>query len=346
MLTSTLSVTRLGESYLDTFWYSSTKIGRPGEHLICRGDNGERRPAVVQSFDAHHRTADLLFTDTNEKQIVSVLELDTGGSPRTGYGLAYGQRVLLCSDNGSVGSEVPCLGRNALPVGHLPWRDELVKLAETCARNPSDFGWNLPEGKRDGITWWGEIVQLHLDGTVSVELPNGELRRVGIKNLYIFRRGYSLSLGSMGSEYFLDTDEAMGSEVSWETMSREASDIEVDDLGDEGLAIDEEDERDRIEIEEVEPVVSEGAAERQQHDMNNLPEAGSSSTANGQLAAEASLKDDEQWRQFEVLDQAPSDHHFVGEPRSEAASKIFHSRLHREHRALMSSLPGEERIIP
>ena len=297
---------------------------------------------MVQSFDPHNRTADLLFTDTNEKQTVSVLELDPGGVTRTNYGVGFGQHVLLCSDNGAPLPEVPSLGRFEIPVGQLWWRKELVKLAETYALHPSDFGSNIPEGKRDGITWWGEVVQLHLDGTVSVDLANGERRRVGIKNLHLLNDpGENLSEGAL--DYSSGEDEAMGSEASWETMSRRESGFEVDDLGDETLAIDEEDEADRMEIEEVEPVVSEGEAERRRSDIANSPEPGPSSAVNGQSSAQTLVRDDEEWQRFEVLDQAPSDHHFMREPRSEAASKIFHSRMQREHRALMSSLPGEER---
>lgn len=36
----------------------------PGEHVNWRGDSGELRPSVIQTFDAHQRTAEVLFLDT------------------------------------------------------------------------------------------------------------------------------------------------------------------------------------------------------------------------------------------------------------------------------------------
>ncbi len=322
---------------------------RPGEHLVWRGDDGERRPAVVQSFNPHQRVADLLFMDSNEKQTVSVLELDPGGSGRTNFGVGYGQQVLLCTDNGAPLPEVPSLGQFETPIDNIWWRDTLAKLAERYAENVDRFEECLPEGKREDIKWWGEVVQLHLDGTVSVALPNGEQRRVGIKNVQLLNDPGADIMDGFGpmegddTEFVGEEDEAMiGSQASWETMSRRGSkkcDIDVEE---EVMDIDgEEDEQDRLEVEEVEPVVS--VSEWQQSnghnsDDVNTNEAGPSSP-NGHLSGKPTLKNDEHWKQFEVLEEAPQDHHFFREPRLYAASKTYHSRLQKEHRALMSSLP-------
>ena len=311
----------------------------PGEHLVWRGDNGERRPAVVQTFNPHQRVADIIFTDTNERQTVSVLELDPGGSGRTNYGVSFGQQVLLCADNGAPLPEVPTLGQVDTSVSNLWWRNELSNLAEDAAKKGTTLEICLPEGKREDVKWWGEVVQLHLDGTVSIKLPNGEQRRVGIKNLQLLNDpgmdATDDAFGMLEGED-MELDEMIGSEASWETTSLKGSaDRPTDFDGEMELDEDMDIEDDLREIEEVEPVISEPESD---HPVRHLDNNGIPSLESGPSTTPNSLRDDDEWKQFDVLETAPDDHHYIQE-KLEGGTKPYHTRLRKEHRALTSSLP-------
>ena len=318
---------------------------RPGEHLVWRGDDGERRPAVVQTFNPYQRIAELVFLDTNEKQTVSVLELDPGDHRRNNYGVGFGQQVLLCPDNGAQLPEVPSLGQHGAPVEHNWMGDELQRM---YGEHPLDMFW--PEGEKQAVSWWGEVVQLHLDGTVSVKLGDGESRRVGIKNVQLLhdcRAALEENMDGWGpvdeEEFMYGSESGMGSEASWETMSRRepGEGMDMDEEVNADMELDEEEERERREIEEVEPVVSDAAVQNAVGDPQtiDMSEPGPSFAYDRPLP-KSSLKGDDRWQHFEMLEEAPQDHHFIGQPSNEATSKTYHSRIHREHRALMSSLPG------
>ncbi|KIR52646.1 ubiquitin-conjugating enzyme E2 O [Cryptococcus gattii Ru294] len=180
----------------------------PGEHVMWRGDNGERRHAVVQKFDPYQRVAELLFMDDHTKELVPVMELDPGGRSGTNaYGVSIGQMVLLCEDNGSVPPEVPSFGQHETPVKNMWARHEFAKLAEEYVSSDSRFGWYPPEGDNEGVDWWGEVVQLHLNGEVTVKLANGDLKTVEIKNLAILNDPGSDMIDELGPE--MDEGEAM-----------------------------------------------------------------------------------------------------------------------------------------
>ncbi len=282
--------------------------------------------------------------DSNEKQTVSVLELDPGGSGRTNYGVGFGQQVLLCAENGAPLPEVPLLGQFDPRFDNHGWRNDLTKLADSETGYPLLFQMSLPEGKRDTIDWWGEVVQLHLDGTVSVQLANSEQRRVGIKNVHLLNDPHAdpmydnpmegeEGMSEDGDELMLvdEVDEAMGSEASWETLSRRGSGVITTD----SEAMPEEE----LYIRPI-PLEAEG------DDLGQVPqpdviEAGPSTPPSGQFQTQPSLQDDEEWQHFQMLEEAPQDHHFIREPRLEASSKAYRSRLQKERRALMSSLPGK-----
>ncbi|GFZ47242.1 hypothetical protein JCM24511_04985 [Saitozyma sp. JCM 24511] len=360
----------------------------PGEHLVWRGDGDERRPAVVQSFNPHQRVAELLFMDTKEKGTVSVLELDPGGVGKANYGVGFGQQVLLCPDNGADLPEVPALGQFEPPIDNMWWRNELAKLAEQYADGSDEFDYIPPAGDPSAIKWWGEVTQLHLDGTVTVKLPGGEERRVEIKNVVLLNEpmGEPMDdgLGPVEGEDMDFVDDGYGSEASWETMSEGQGDqahsprsqawndesAEGDwDMRDEDESgahdVEISDDMSARDAEEVEPMVTEPEIQVATMITAALPsvaspvapspsvtspaalapapvppsaEAGPSSAPNGHATPLPSLEDDEDWQRFEMLEEAPEDHRFFKEPAA-APSKAFNTRLQKEHRALMSSLP-------
>ncbi|OXB36236.1 ubiquitin-conjugating enzyme E2 O [Cryptococcus neoformans] len=376
----------------------------PGEHVMWRGDNGERRHAVVQKFDPYQRVAELLFMDDQTKELVPVMELDPGGRSGTNaYGVSIGQMVLLCEDNGSVPPEVPSFGQHETPVKNMWARHEFAKLGEEYVSGDSKFGWYPPEGDKQSVDWWGEVVQLHLNGEVTIKLANGDLKTMGIKNLAILNDPGSDMVDELGPEMnegeAMDEDEydefdewqngmrgAHGglmfdeaqlhglqamvsrlkesqqpeeSESSWETMSED----DIHDVDTEGEVM----EVDEMEEEEEERAVAEAEAASRRQEQSEAsfveqqsfssvkplssqplqkaePEAGPStaipsSSQGAPLPKESLDEDDEQWVRFEMLEQAPRDHHFYNELSSGAAARSYHSRIQKEHRALQSSLP-------
>lgn len=375
---------------------------------MWRGDNGERRHAVVQKFDPYQRVAELLFMDDQTKELVPVMELDPGGrSGSNAYGVSIGQMVLLCGDNGSVPPEVPSFGQHETPVKNMWARHEFVKLGEEYVSGDLKFGWYPPEGDKQSVDWWGEVVQLHLNGEVTVKLANGDLKTVGIKNLAILNDPGSDMIDELGPEMnegeAMDEDEydefdewqnglrgAHGgfmfdgaqvhdlqamlsrlkeshqpeeSENSWETMSED----DIHDVDTEGEVM----EVDEMEEEEEERAIAQAEAAGRRQEQSGVPLveqqsfppvkplasqplqkaeplAGPStaipSTSRAPLPKESLDEDDEQWERFEMLEQAPRDHHFYNELSSGAAAKSYHSRIQKEHRALQSSLPGESGV--
>lgn len=323
---------------------------------------------------------------------MSVLELDPGGVGKANYGVGFGQQVLLCPDNGADLPEVPALGQFEPPIDNMWWRNELAKLAEQYADGSDEFDYIPPAGDPSAIKWWGEVIQLHLDGTVTVKLPGGEERRVEIKNVVLLNEpmGEPMDdgLGPVEGEDMDFVDDGYGSEASWETMSEGQGDqahsprsqawndesAEGDwDMRDEDESgahdVEISDDMSARDAEEVEPMVSEPEIQVAAMIDAALPsvaspvavapgpsvtsptalapapvppsaEAGPSTAPNGHATPLPSLEDDEDWQRFEMLEEAPEDHRFFKEPAA-APSKAFNTRLQKEHRALMSSLPGE-----
>ncbi|WOO78553.1 putative ubiquitin-conjugating enzyme E2 23 [Vanrija pseudolonga] len=333
----------------------------PGEHLVWRSDTGERRPAVVQSYNPRQRVANILLTDTKEKETVSVLELDTGGFGKANYGVGLGQHILFCDDNGAQTPEVPALGQVDPPEdGRDGFRNELHRLGLDQGMNADVFGGSLPKGDQSLVKWWGEVVDLHLDGQVEVELYTGERRTVNIKNVIILNEPEGAFPGE-----FEDDVESIHSDRSWETMSGDedmASNwdndgdatqdrfddlMDVEDDGADSVEVADDDEEDARAGEAVEALVSEeeesvSPPETRVAEPTAAPSGiqdSSDEAGPSTLATRPTLAGDDKWTRFEILEGAPADHHYYSEPRLPASSKAYHSRIMKEHRALASSLP-------
>ncbi|RXK38456.1 hypothetical protein M231_04221 [Tremella mesenterica] len=327
----------------------------PGEWIVWKGDNGERRPAVVQTFDPDNRVANILFTDVtpNETQTVPVLELDTGGPGEDHYGVSLGQWVLFTPDNHSPLPEVPTIGRPPFPDDSM--EVEKHRAMVTMMIQAFDIRFEPPLGDSTRILWCGVVSSLHLDGTVSVHLPNGQERRVGLKNLVVLND----MTGSDDWFEMFDPFEGMSeddsddkSDKSWETVSEDVISpqdiIEVDEVEEKVKEEKMEDTKEvegRMKEEKMEEYVKDAkhveamypAAGDGQVVEDTRPQAGPSTSKK-----ENSLDDqgmDQVWKGFEMLEQAPEDHHYFNESRREATYKTYRSRLQKEHRTLMTSLP-------
>ena len=121
----------------------------------------------------------------------------------------------------------------------------------------------------------------------------------------------------------------MGEDGRWQVeMAEDREDWEdVDEIGAEGddMAIDEEqgDTMDGRETEAPATLAAPGETSEEE-----VPE-------DHQIA-----EDDDHWKRFEVLPTAPVDHAFYSSPAGQRP-KAFLTRLHREYKALSSSLPGQ-----
>lgn len=327
---------------------------------------------------------------------VSVLELDTGGPGKSNYGVGFGQQVLFCPDNAMPLPEVPSLGQMGPPP--IWAHDQLTTLTEKhfghvdlgANARPEE---NIPSGKVRDVRWWGEVVDLHLDGTVSARLPDGSIRREGIEQLILLNdplaeevmgdmdmhmgmpmgmdmdtdMGGSLDGDVSGDEWFDEIDEDpiypldafemddYSDRASGQNSIVPAVDILIGTPGEEGQEFGaklEEVERaeSEMDVEEVDPMVPDDYDGEEEGDRTytqgsgDMPgyqqaEAGPSNPRSG-----LGLLGNENWQSFDVLEEAPEDHHFHNEPRVGAA-KSYHSRMQKEHRALMTSLPGELRSL-
>jgi ubiquitin-conjugating enzyme E2 O len=146
-------------------------------------NEGDTRPAIVQSVNAVQRTALILFPDTGVIELASLLELDPHGhsdhdptnptaSP-DGFGVRRGDFVLIHasgSSNGMQKPRVPRIGEIEPWVRENPftdgeysgWRKELQELGSAIAAKRSA---DLPQEKMiqrpargDGkIPWCGEV---------------------------------------------------------------------------------------------------------------------------------------------------------------------------------------------
>lgn len=336
---------------------------------------GERKPVIIQSYNPKQRIAEVLTLDTKEKETVSVLELDTGGFGKVNYGVGLGQNVLFCRDNETPLPEVPALGVTECPEDDKErYKQEMHRLGIEYGTAPETFGQGEPKGDKSKVDWWGEVVDMHLDGTVSVQLYNGETRKVGLKQLIVLNEPE----GFADNGEWVDDDVSFESEHSWETMSEddhpgsnwddaeqpnghtvETADTEfetlmdVDNAGDvvipaEDVVQNEDDmDWDDADAQAVEDSVTPPeSAEIATPTLPTPPPAAAPAPAvsadagpsSSSAPARLPLDDDDLWASFDILETAPADHHWFNEPRQQS-HKQFTSRLMKEHRALSSSLP-------
>jgi ubiquitin-conjugating enzyme E2 O len=319
--------------------------------------------------------AELLLLDSKVKESVSVLELDTGGFGKTNYGVGLGQTVLFCDDNGAPCPEVPSLGQVDPPEDSREgFRQELERVEGTAAAE--SFGLTLPKGDVSKVGWFGEVVDLHLDGTVSVELFTGEIKSVDIKKLMVLNEPD----GPMPMEEF-DDGASFQSEKSWETMSQDEQPYSTWEGEENGEMVEEGEFAHITEMndEDIDMVNGAGSADGDHDDdamsaadaeaVDHVTEPKSSPVSSvrpltvttpgatappvtfdspmtpaaeagpSTLSARPSLADSEKWARFDILEEAPAEHYYYREPRLQAINKTYHSRLMKEHRALASSLP-------
>ncbi|KAG8771330.1 hypothetical protein FRC16_005954 [Serendipita sp. 398] len=214
-------------------------------------------------------------------------------------------------------------------------------------------------GEPSGIDWFGEVVDLTLNGDVVVELPSSERVVVPIERCSLYRDSDDDQWD--GDEALGDPLESTGSvegEMDYALNADVWEDVDDDEQNDWSyMETDEESSGDskrnsaKITMPGAwpsSPPSRNGALLLLPDDTNRSSEdLGSPPKASLSIELEqvpTSLKEDEQeesgthWTRFEVLPQSPVDHAFYSvEPVQ--PSKNFMSRLAKEYRALESSLP-------
>ncbi|KAH9837167.1 uncharacterized protein C8Q71DRAFT_757052 [Rhodofomes roseus] len=363
----------------------------PGDHVIWKTED-QRRAAIVQSVNAVDRIAQVRCEDNKQVELASLLELDPHGTsdwsavaPTDGLGVHRGDFVFIHKPGATNGAEPPMVPRigeveewvREPPVvsgtGHLGgWRREMAdignKIAERRGRDPTIEEGELqrPHKGDTHLDWFGEVVDLHLDGAVEVVLPSGSTQVLPLQRLTKLADGLEqieelwgddISEGEEGSDIDVEEDVEV-----WE-MDGEGQWVGMDDEEDTGdWSTDEGEEDNNMDVDDEEgwsssdPTVHHG----QDHEV---PLAVSSDVASvsplekvdgtsrstrpktpdvPQDATETddaeTAEPDSHWKRFEVLSSAPADHAFYTSPPAQT-SRGFMARLSREYRALQSSLP-------
>ncbi|KAI4523174.1 hypothetical protein K525DRAFT_222350 [Schizophyllum commune Loenen D] len=369
------------ETIIDLLWQDGTRDQRkatdvipylnpddldcwPGNHVLYKGEDGNKRVAVVQSVDAKERIAKVLFLDTQKIELVPLLDIDphggTTGEITSELGVQLGDFVFICDDNGFTDSRVPVLGEVEPWVREVPltegeplgWRKELTELgAEVTSGHDSRLGnVRLPRPDDNSLNWIGEVTALNLDGTVEVTYPNTKKDTFNLKQLNKLQDGVT----QLQEDMWNNGSEMGGSDEDMEDVWEDIPDTEGVPNGDWEWYDDQEAPNGAMDDTEV---LEDGADAEMGSATSDVAEEDMSSTVVDETAQSLPIPKDKEpissddisptagpssepdaWTRFEILPEAPHDHAFY-DSAVEPRSKAFFSRLNREYRALQANLP-------
>ncbi|SCV71068.1 BQ2448_3830 [Microbotryum intermedium] len=341
----------------------------PGDVGVFNGVSPPR-VAIVQAMDSKKRTIRVKYYDHPEEgdDLISGLEFDQIGAPPEIYHAKRHEVVLITQEGWKHAYDpptIPRLGDSEVVRGTFPDPDQVrYKLSKIGMRIANDFpedhsspcfvDYPLPKTQPEDLSsvdWYGFVADLSLDGQLVIELPSKERVTLPMNQLYHLDDGVGPD-GEMeplddedGEESMMNEDQ---SDASWETdnVGMEAT----DGMSMPGAMVWEDDE-DEEDIEgwadrEADEVVAEGGFGVPVTDIVvdeevKPVEAESEPTTNEeelQVSMPSDIVDDERWSRFLILEQAPSDHHYIKEIPL-APSKQFMSRVQKEQKVLASSLP-------
>ncbi|KAF9076116.1 hypothetical protein BDP27DRAFT_1313919 [Rhodocollybia butyracea] len=355
------------ESEVDLFWQDGTKETLrsvdvisylnpdeydcwPGDHVFFVGD-GKSIPGVVQTVDAAQRTATVLLGPGKIEQ-VSLLELDVQGASDStsfetdGLGVRRGENVFIHAPgqiNGWERPRVPRIGELEPWVRSNPfsqsgqldgWRQELATIGADIATRRSHE--TVEEGMIKTMPpvgtflWFGEVTDLHPDGTVEILFPEGTVATYPLERL---TKLYD-SIEQLEDElYEVDSDEEHRMHGIWDYEYLKALDEEYDsgdDNEEEGMDPDEDSLPVSLSV-SLDPATSSSPPSSEPSmdlDSSTVESPKTDENGNG----------NENWKNFKILSSAPPDHAYFGTTPVQP-SRHFMSRLQREYRILTTSLP-------
>ncbi|KAI0638530.1 hypothetical protein C8Q77DRAFT_1091600 [Trametes polyzona] len=361
----------------------------PGDHVLWKTED-EKRHVVVQSVNAQDRTAYVRVVETGAIELASVLELDSHGTgdwsalapAHDGLGVRRGDFVFIHREgttNGARAPMVPRIGEVEAWVREAPtlnpngqisgWRGEMTEIGTRIAAQRGKEGaveeapLRRAQKGDDSLNWFGEVLDLRLDGSIEVILPNGDTVVVPLERLTRLYDSVEQLEDLWGDDEGTVEDD---DEVEVWEMDQDGHWVEgtIDDDDDEWESADEElDPEDSMDVEAggdwspstdtvIPPVhVETSMPVDPVPAVNGRP----TSSASGRAASPDVPKDaaevddvdhtaspqipaDSPWKRFEVLPSAPVDHAFYNTPPAQH-TRQFMARMSKEYKALQSSLP-------
>ncbi|SJL05546.1 uncharacterized protein ARMOST_08914 [Armillaria ostoyae] len=349
----------------------------PGDHVLWRGED-QKRPAIVQSVDASHRTASILLPDSGNIELASVLELDAHGvsdvEPQfgtEGLGLRLGDFVFIHREGTTNGYDPPRIPRigeleawareGPFYPGHIEgWRKEMAELGNNVAKKRGteeafqDGNMKQPWANDCNLFWIGEVTKLRLDGQIEVSHPEGSVRVYPLQRLTrLYDSIEQLEDDPWGDEHSHDEHEYLEGSGYWPDESGVWHHLDESMDGWEDIEdVDDTMDVDMWHHDEDTPRVS-GPSSPSIIDQFPPPPTvemdveSDTTSVNPVVDILKTMKDgttiDEEnddfpWKRFDILPSAPHDHAYYASPPAQP-SKSFLSRLQREYRILQSSLP-------
>ncbi|RPD66821.1 hypothetical protein L226DRAFT_529226 [Lentinus tigrinus ALCF2SS1-7] len=353
----------------------------PGDHVVWKTEDSKRH-VVVQSVNAQERTAQVLVVETGAIELASVLELDPHGtndwsavaSSNDGLGVRRGDLVFIHREGTTNGVEPPMVPRigeveewareppQVGADGHLGgWRRDMANIGTRIAENRGKEGsveeppLKRPEKGDTSLNWFGEVVDLHLDGTIEIVLPNDDKVTLPLNRLTRLYDSVEQFEDLWGDDEGT-IDEGEDVEV-WE-MTEDGRWVEgaADDDDEWESAEEGEDEvmHDAMDVEDAsgqwspstDTVIPSHAELEAAQPGDSRPASSNGRPQSPDVPQDAMDIEDEPeegssewpWKRFEVLPEAPPDHAFYNTIPAQP-SRQFLARLSKEYKALRSSLP-------
>ncbi|KAF8445792.1 hypothetical protein L210DRAFT_3757996 [Boletus edulis BED1] len=354
----------------------------PGDHVLWKNEDQER-VATVQSVNSTDRVAVIRCADTGTLETVSVLELDPNGtgdaSPDAlhghGFGVRRGDSVFIHpvgTTNGFAPPRVPKIGEIEEWVREPPvradgelsgWRRTMADLGALIAANRNThrlylYDVSLPSADDTSLTWFGEVTELHLNGSVEVTYPNMEVSVLPLERLtrlydsleQIEDDGWDEEASERDSNeeysegiWLQDAEgiwryEKNSDDDEWEEMDEDPEEMDVD------LSWAETESSPGLDDDSLNPPPSVTALDLAESvsplptSPSTSPEMSQESVVNTTTKDTVEVDDDSLWRRFEILPSAPTDHAFYSTSANQP-SRTFLARLTKEYRALSNSLP-------
>ncbi|KAG9314231.1 hypothetical protein JVU11DRAFT_5018 [Chiua virens] len=353
----------------------------PGDHVLWKNEDQER-VAIVQAVNSTDRVAVIRCADTGSLDTVSVLELDPNGtgdmSPDAlhghGFGVRRGDSIFIHpvgTTNGFAPPRVPKIGEIEEWVREPPvradgelsgWRRTMADLGGRIAahRNPHLLRLHdvsLPNLDDDALSWFGEVTELNLDGSVEVTHPNLAVSVLPLERLTRLYDSLEQIEDDGWDEEISEHDSNEGyAEGIWLQDADGIWRYEKNSDDDEWEETDDEPEEMEVDVPWTETESSPGLDDDSLRPPSNItldltdslsplatspstsPEMSQELVVNTTAKPSPEIDEDSLWKRFEILPSVPLDHAFystsAGQP-----SRTFLTRLTKEYRALSTSLP-------